>query len=107
MAGSLFENFVISELIKTRYNKGLNNNLFFWRDNTGHEIDILIEKSDGLYPVEIKYGRTITQDFFKGLLFWQKITNSHAGTVIYGGEEYQQKKQRNKLFCHGEESGEL
>jgi hypothetical protein len=46
---------------------------------------------DGLYPVEIKSGRTITQEFFKGLLFWQKITNSRSGTVIYGGEEHQSR----------------
>jgi uncharacterized protein len=98
MTGSLFENFVITELIKARYNKGLNSNLFFWRDNTGHEIDILVDTPDGLYPVEIKYGRTINPEFFKGLLFWQKISNSSSGTVIYGGEEYQQRSNGIKIL---------
>jgi predicted AAA+ superfamily ATPase len=89
MAGPLFENFIISDVIKSRYNNAMNSNLFFWRDNTGHEIDMLIENPDGLYPVEIKYGRTVTQEFFKGLIFWQKISHSLPGTVVYGGEEYQ------------------
>lgn len=86
LAGSLFENLVISELIKTRYNKAQNHNLFFWRDNVGHEIDIIIENPDGLFPVEIKYGKTITPEFFKSLLFWHKISNTQNGTVVYGGE---------------------
>ncbi|MCD6111812.1 MAG: DUF4143 domain-containing protein [Bacteroidales bacterium] len=36
--GSLFENFVVNELIKFRYNKSQNHNLFFWRDNNGIEV---------------------------------------------------------------------
>lgn len=91
ITGFLFENFIISEVIKSRFNNALNSNLFFWRDNTGHEIDLLIENPGSLYPVEIKYGQTITQEFFKGLFFWQKISDSLPGTVVYGGEEYQQR----------------
>ena len=91
MAGALFENLIVSELLKTRYNNARNNNLFFWRDNVGHEIDILIENQDQLFPVEIKSGKTITPDFFSGLLFWQKISNTKNGLVIYGGEEPQKR----------------
>ncbi|MDO8264317.1 MAG: DUF4143 domain-containing protein, partial [Gallionella sp.] len=40
----LFENFVISELLKRRYNQGLLSNLYFWRNNTGDEIDVVIEQ---------------------------------------------------------------
>lgn len=91
MTGSLFENLIISEMIKTRYNKAKNNNLFFWRDNVGHEIDILIENAEGLFPIEIKYGQTITPEFFKGLLYWQKISKIQKGAVVYGGKDVQRR----------------
>ena len=74
LAGNLFENMIISELLKIKYNNAKSDNLFFWRNNTGNEVDIIIDSPNGLYPVEIKSGRTITTDFFKGLLYWQKIS---------------------------------
>lgn len=86
LAGGLFENFIISELQKTIFNRGINQKLYFWRDNTGHEIDIIIEKPEGLFPVEIKSGMTITTEYFKGLHFWQKISGTKSGIVIYSGE---------------------
>jgi hypothetical protein len=91
MAGSLFENLLISELIKTRYNRARNKDLYFWRDNVGHELDVIIESPMGLFPVELKYGKTISQEFFKGLLFWQKISNTQNGAVIYGGDTIQKR----------------
>jgi len=85
MGGSIFENFIINELLKHRFNHGENNNLFFWRDNIGHEIDVIIETPNNLLPLEIKSGKTITPDYFKGLLFWQKISNYKKGNIIYAG----------------------
>jgi predicted AAA+ superfamily ATPase len=58
LSGSLFENFVIGELVKSRFNRALGNNLYFWRDNVGHEIDVIIDHGTSLYPVEIKSGQT-------------------------------------------------
>ena len=106
MAGSLFENLMISELIKTRFNKAKNKDLYFWRDNVGHEIDIVIESPGGLFPVEIKYGKTITPEFFKGLLFWQKISNTQNGAVIYGGDSVQ-KRSNGMVIIPWNKSGEL
>lgn len=65
--GNLIENLVIVEFLKRLFNRGKLNNLFFWRDNTGIEIDLLIEKDNKRLPVEIKSGKTISEDFFKGL----------------------------------------
>lgn len=90
-AGCIFENFVVSELIKFRYNKALPLNLYFWRDNVGHEIDILAENGDRLFPVEIKSGRTITPEYFKNLLFWQSISGQNRGAVVYAGEMKQER----------------
>ena len=89
--GSLFENFIIGELMKHRYNQAKSNNLFFWRDNSGHEIDILAETGDRLYPIEIKSGRTITDEFFKSILFWFKVSGDKSGKVIYAGESGQKR----------------
>ena len=41
MRGALFENWAITELLKQRFNRALVSNLYFWRDNSGNEIDVL------------------------------------------------------------------
>lgn len=66
--GALFETWVISELLKGRMNRGLKENFYYWRDNVGHEIDCIAEKGDRLLPIEIKAGKTVSTDFFKGLM---------------------------------------
>ncbi len=93
MRGLLFESLAVSELLKGRYNRGLASNLYFWRDNTGNEIDILVEKSDALVPIEIKSGQTVTQDYFTGLKKWLSIAGAAAESphVIYGGNESQKR----------------
>ena len=91
LKGNLFENLVISELIKDRYNNNESDNLYFWRDNTGNEIDIIIDKGNILYPVEIKSGKTITSDYFKGIRFWDKLTGNEGGSIIYAGSESQKR----------------
>ncbi len=91
LKGNLFENFIISEMIKNRFNKNEPDNLYFWRDNTGNEIDVLIDEGGQLYPVEIKSGKTITPDYFKGITFWNKLTGLQQGSVIYAGDELQKR----------------
>jgi uncharacterized protein len=95
--GNLFENFSIGELLKHRYNQANSNNLYFWRDNTGHEIDILIETIKNLYPVEIKSGKTVTDKFFKGILYWFKISGEKSGAVIYTGESGQKRSNNIEI----------
>jgi predicted AAA+ superfamily ATPase len=87
--GALFENFVISELLKRRYNQGLPSNLYFWRNNTGDEVDVLIEQGEKLMPIEIKSGQTFTPDFLKGLDKWARYAGDISMTpqLVYGGEE--------------------
>jgi len=98
LRGALFENFIITELLKNRLNKGLPNNLYFWRDNTGHEIDIIQERDGHLFPIEIKSGNTITSDYFKGLDFWNKISGQKNGAVIYGGNQPQKRSNSFEVF---------
>ena len=88
--GAIFESYVISEILKYSYNNNERPQIYFWRDVQGHEIDCVIEKSfNEVVPVEIKARRTVSDDFFKGLLDWQSITDQPESIsyVVYGGHE--------------------
>lgn len=85
--GAIFEDFVVSELSKNCFNAGLEPPLFFWRDTAGHEVDLLIERPAGLFPVEVKSGATIALDMFDGLKWWQSLAGVEEGALIYGGDE--------------------
>ena len=89
--GSLFENLVIVDLLKSRYNTGKSNNLFFWRDSTGNEIDILVDKGISRLPVEVKSGQTLSEESFRGLKFWNRLTQTEGGILIYGGDTIQKR----------------
>lgn len=95
LLGSLFENFVITELMKHFLNRGLSPNFYFWRDNAGHEIDLLIEYGGKLYPVEIKAARTLRPAFFDNLRFFKKLAGKEVGTsyLIYGGQQRQSRSE--------------
>lgn len=88
LRGGLFENLVINELIKNRYNRGLHNNLSFWRDSAGNEVDVIATEGAHQSAIEIKSGATFTIDYFKGLNYWSKLSrvDSDAKTLIYGGD---------------------
>jgi len=91
--GNLFENLVIVEFLKKRYNSGKSNNLFFWRDSTGNEIDLLLGDDNQRIPVEIKSGQTISNDFFKGIRFWNRIAKTESGFLIYDGDIVQKRSE--------------
>lgn len=76
--GALFETWVVGELFKARFNRALSSNLYFWRDHTGNEIDIIVEQSNRLIPIEVKSGQTVSSDFFKGLNYWQNMAGETA-----------------------------
>ena len=98
LRGSLFENFTVTEILKNRLNDGLPPNLYFWRDNTGHEIDVLEERNGILFPIEIKSGKTINADYFKGLEFWNNLSGQKNGAVIYGGNQPQKRSGGYDVF---------
>jgi predicted AAA+ superfamily ATPase len=94
LRGQIFESFVISELVKQRFHAGKQNNMYFWRDNVGHEIDCLYDFGISVFPVEIKSGSTVSSDYFKNIHFYQKINPScKNAAVIYGGDK--SYRQRN------------
>ncbi|MDL2262069.1 ATP-binding protein [Bacteroidales bacterium OttesenSCG-928-I21] len=85
--GALFENFIVSEALKQRYNKGKESNLFFYRDSNQNEVDLMLKYGDKFNAVEIKSAQTYNIDFEKGLKQIDKIFNNriHSKTIVYAG----------------------
>jgi len=87
--GALFENLVVTEFLKGRFNKGEQADLYFWRDSKGLEVDLLLDDGVNLKPVEIKSGQTIAPDFLASLKMWCELsgTTEHYAVLIYGGDK--------------------
>ncbi len=72
MRGALFENLCISEFVKHLRHSGAAGTPYFWRDNIGNEVDLLIENGSVLQPVEFKSGATFQMDWLRSLHNWQR-----------------------------------
>lgn len=89
--GNLFENAMVAEYTKRCYHKNQLQDLWFWRDAAGHEVDLLTQDIDSINLMEIKATQTILSNLFKGLNYFEqrakniKITKS----LIYAGNESQ------------------
>lgn len=87
LKGELFENFVVIEFLKKRFNQGRRSNLYYFRDNTGNEVDLIYETGSGAIPIEIKSAQTVSSHFFKGLDFIVKLAdNTFNPTLIIGSD---------------------
>jgi len=97
LRGSIFETFILSELVKARLNSGEKGQFHFWRDRNGNEVDVIADVGTKLMPIEIKSGQTINRDFFVGLERWAKLAGPRATspTLIYGGMEKGTRKGVN------------
>lgn len=86
--GGLFENMVVIEALKRRFNAGETADLYFIRDSQGLEADLLFRKNNQtLIPVEIKGGMTWNKDFCKNLLKVRKLSEKfQSGFVVYSGD---------------------
>lgn len=95
LLGSIFETFIINECFKRFYNIGEKPPLYFWRDQTGNEIDLLIDEGLAGFPVEIKLSQSFHPDFKKSIEKWLELQDnpSKEGSVIYCGEHALQTKQ--------------
>lgn len=95
LRGALFENYVVAEVAKAYLHHRRDPPLHFWRDKTGHEIDMLIEDGECLYPVEIKSGRTVASDMFDNLVWWSNLAGQATGTavLVYGESDVYTRNQ--------------
>ncbi len=87
LIGNLFENLVVIEAVKARLNKGLDPNMFFYRDNNKNEVDLIYKCANTLIPIEIKSAKTFNKVFFKGINYFKTITSrASEGYLIYSGQ---------------------
>lgn len=93
LRGNLFENMAVVEALKYRFNRGKQNNLFFFRDSKGLEVDLILTRGRELFPIEIKAGATIASDYFTGLEKFGVRAGLSVGNcgLIYGGDEIQHR----------------
>ena len=88
--GAIFETFVISEFYKNLLHQGESPTLYFWRDASGHEIDLLIDVGRRCIPVEAKSSQTLAPDAFKELFYWKRVVggkNHQPLALVYGGDQ--------------------
>ncbi len=97
--GSLFENLITSEFIKSNYHLNLMRNFWFWRDSAGHEVDLFWQDSEQLNLIEIKATQTIMSDLFKGMAYFQNLDPEmvKSKSLVYTGLENQQRSDENVI----------
>jgi len=87
LKGALYENIVILEVLKGRINQGLSGNLYFWRDQTGHEVDLIAEWGGIIKAIEIKTNATFQPGFVKNINYFCTLSPQARGYLIYMGQE--------------------
>jgi uncharacterized protein len=87
LKGALFENLVILEVLKKRFNQGLPANLYFWRDQTGHEIDLIAEWGGAVHAFEIKASSTFQPGHSKNLQVFLNLLPTAKCSLVYLGEQ--------------------
>lgn len=99
MRGAIFENFLITEALKFRFNRGKESNIFFYRDSHQNEVDLIIRKATGLSAVEIKSSMTFNTQFEKTLHHIDNwITNPIIEKAIVYTGTYENVKGEIKLL---------
>ena len=93
--GALFENLIIAELKKKYWNRGKEAPFYYWRESNSNEVDLIIDKGIKQLAIEIKSGKTIREEFFKGVFYWQKLseTKTENSYLVYGGDLVQKRSQ--------------
>ena len=82
MIGHLFETAVVSEWVKAFYHRGEKPELFYWRSKTGLEIDLLIDRNNRLFPIEIKASATLLPGHAKALNRWSKLAGEETAQGV-------------------------
>jgi uncharacterized protein len=93
LRGNLFENFVLIEMLKHFWAQARQAPLYYFRDNVGNEVDLLLAQGDRVVGVEFKAGQTINSEWFKSLEYLKKVMGDNviARAVVYGGQESQKR----------------
>jgi len=88
LMGGLFENMVVAEALKQRYNSGKEAELYYFRDQKGFEIDLILNEGQNIIPIEIKATRTYNASLADNIRKFISFSNSAKNAaVIYAGKE--------------------
>ena len=102
LRGALFENLVVTEALKYRFNRGRRFNLSFFRDSRGLECDLFFETGHGIGAIEIKSGETIASDYFGSLnRVAELVPEIFSKAVVYGGTDRQSRSTGDVVPVHG------
>lgn len=96
--GPLFESMIIADLYKQCCNSGKRPALYFWRDiGSANEVDCILDQGVRLYPIEMKSGKKIASDSFRGLDYWNKLSDSDPcdSYLVYADSERQVRQKGN------------
>ncbi len=98
LLGGLFENLVIMEAVKARANKGLDPNLYFYRDSHHNEVDLIYKKGNSLIPTEIKASQTYHENFSNSIIRFRSLSKvAGSGYLVYGGNRTFTNEQKVKV----------
>ena len=87
LVGSIFENLVVIEILKQRYNSGFTADIYFFRDSHGNEVDLLIPDHPNFVACEIKSAKTYNSKMFNPIKKLAKLTDKAVlASLIYSGE---------------------
>lgn len=88
MRGCIFENFIVLEILKHRFNQGLENGVFFYRDSNQNEVDILLKQEGEITAIEVKSSSTYTAEFEKSLKKIQDYVKMPVAKkiIVYAGD---------------------
>ncbi|MFA5045159.1 MAG: ATP-binding protein [Paludibacter sp.] len=91
--GSLFENMMVAEFVKRMYHKNIVQDIWFWRDAAGHEVDLIVQDDLTLSLIEFKSTQTIMSDLFKGLQYFENLSKNDSliKTLVYTGTDSQKR----------------
>ena len=84
--GALFENWIISEIRKNKFNAGLSDGMYYFRDSTGNEVDLIIERDGEPLAIEIKSATKVNGNMLYGLKYWQKYQPKSQCILLQGGK---------------------
>ncbi len=92
LRGNLFENLIVIEALKFRFNQGRDNNLNFYRDRS-KEVDLLFRVAHHLLPIEIKSAETVSNKLFDNLIYFEKLHPdlAYGKMLVYGGDRSQSR----------------
>jgi len=97
LRGSIFESFVVSELLKMAHHRGERPEAYFYRDQSGLEVDLLLRRPSHYLALEVKSAATVSDSFFRSLTRFGQLAAQGLDhlpvrrVVVYGGDERQRR----------------